>query len=85
MKYIAVLILSFLVIRCSPPVVFEEAYPTGEEDLIQIPDAYKGAFICESDSTIIYVSHRQEKGLTPRQYLELIPDPNGSKGKIHYI
>ncbi len=42
-------------------------------------------FAVESDSTIIYVSHRKEKGLTPRQYLELIPDPNGSKGKIHYI
>ena len=55
MKYIAVLILSFLVIRCSPPVVFEEAYPTGEEDLIKLPDTYKGAFICESDSTIILI------------------------------
>lgn len=36
----------------------------------------------EGNTTIIYVSHRKEPGLEPRQVYELLPGPNGSAGKI---
>ena len=36
----------------------------------------------ESSSAILYVSHRNEAGLTPSKILELIPSNEGSKGHI---
>ncbi|MCY1719920.1 ATP-binding cassette domain-containing protein [Prolixibacteraceae bacterium Z1-6] len=36
----------------------------------------------EGQTTIIYVSHRKEPGLKPRQVFELIPGDSGSQGRI---
>lgn len=36
----------------------------------------------ESETTIIFVSHRAEKNLKPKAIYRLIPSQNGSKGKI---
>jgi molybdate transport system ATP-binding protein len=36
----------------------------------------------ESKTSIIYVSHKKEKGLKPKNIFELIPSENGSKGII---
>ena len=55
MKYLFLTLVALLVLKCSPPVVFEEAYPIGEKDLVQLPEAYKGVYICESDSTIVLI------------------------------
>ncbi|WP_264563704.1 ATP-binding cassette domain-containing protein [Flavobacterium sp. N3904] len=38
----------------------------------------------ETNSTILFVSHRMEPNLYPDSVLELIPSPSGSKGIIHY-
>ena len=38
-------------------------------------------FASESDSAIVFVSHRKEPGLTPQFVYELIPDNKGSNGK----
>lgn len=45
-----------LIIRCTPPVVFEQAYPSDQEDLNSIPAAYQGAYLCESDSAVVIIS-----------------------------
>lgn len=37
---------------------------------------------CESKSTIVYVSHREEKGLQPDHIFQLTPGVKGSTGKI---
>jgi len=42
-------------------------------------------FAKESDSAIVFVSHRKEPGLHPKQCLELVPTKKGSVAKIHYI
>jgi len=56
MKYfIFILGLLTFMISCTPPVVFDKAYPVGEDDLYQFPVEYQGAFICESDSSIIVI------------------------------
>lgn len=55
MKSILFAIL-FLVVACSPPVVFEQAYPPNGEDLQEIPKDFRGAFICESDSALLVIS-----------------------------
>jgi molybdate transport system ATP-binding protein len=39
-------------------------------------------FASESETTILYVSHRVEEGLNPRQIYELIPSEMGSTGQI---
>ena len=36
----------------------------------------------ESNTSILYVSHQEEKGLFPKQIFELIPTENGSIGRI---
>lgn len=58
MKYtLSVLVLAFVfwVAACTPPVVFNTAYPTDGNDLTEIPLEYQGAFICDSDSSIIII------------------------------
>lgn len=39
----------------------------------------------ESDTAIIFVSHREEKGLNPSSVINLILAKNGAIGKIHYF
>lgn len=39
----------------------------------------------ESKTAIIFVSHREEKNLSPNSIFELIPTKNGTIGKIHYF
>lgn len=53
---ILILVLIVMVISCSPPVVFEQAYPSDQEDLKEIPSSFQGAFICESDSALVLIS-----------------------------
>lgn len=56
MKYVFIVSILFIaVISCTPPVVFENAYPTDASDLEEIPFQYQGAFICESDSSLIII------------------------------
>ncbi|PKD15892.1 hypothetical protein APR41_11475 [Salegentibacter salinarum] len=39
-------------------------------------------FAKESDTAVVFVSHRKEKGLQPEAIYRLIPSKNGSKGEI---
>jgi len=56
MKNIILIFFSIvLVYSCTPPVVFDTAYPTDSTDLVEIPSEYQGAFICESDSSLIII------------------------------
>lgn len=48
--------MTLLIISCTPPVVFDQAYPSDQEDLLSIPTAYQGAFLCESDSAIVTIT-----------------------------
>lgn len=49
-------ILLLFLSSCLSPVVFDDAYPKGEESLNSIPDFVQGIFMCESDSTIISIT-----------------------------
>jgi len=53
---IAFIFTALLFVNCTPPVVFDQAQPIEGEAMIEIPDAYQGMFICESDSTLIIIS-----------------------------
>lgn len=57
MKYIiSTVILIWCVISCTPPIVFDKAYPSSANNLLELPMEYQGAFICESDSTVIIIN-----------------------------
>lgn len=43
---------------CTPPVVFDQPYPIDGEDLLEMPYAYQGTFICESDSSLLTIAPR---------------------------
>jgi len=73
-------ILIFLCIlipfACSPPVVFEQAYPTDQQNLTAIPFSFQGAFICESDSALVIINdqsiilHKTHYFNTKMKYVE---------------
>ena len=57
MKYLLLIsIFIAIVFSCTPPVVFDTAYPTETSDLLEIPFEYQGAFICDSDSSLIIIN-----------------------------
>lgn len=53
MRYIIFIFL--ILIACEPNVVFEEALPPEIDAIDQIPEVFQGAFMCDSDSSRIYV------------------------------
>lgn len=60
-----------------------------DEPTIGLDDVNASRFVAlvnkmakETDTTIIYVSHRDEPGLRPNLIYELTPSPNGATGKI---
>jgi len=56
--FFGLLSIILVVAACTPPVIFDKAYPIGEENLEAIPSAYRGVFICESDSALLVISDR---------------------------
>ncbi len=66
-----------------PPLLILDEPTTGLDDnSVSFCIALVNKFAQEGDSTIIFVSHRPEKELFPKQVLELLPDKKGSSGKI---
>lgn len=71
-----ILSLIFIAFSCTPPVVFEQAYPSGQQDLTSIPEIFQGSFICESDSALIIIKehditmHKTQYFDTPTKYIE---------------
>ena len=61
MKYLGYTVLAIfaMIISCTPPVVFDQPYPTNADNLSAIPDEYQGTFICESDSALLFIEDRQ--------------------------
>jgi len=56
-KYlVGVMAMLFTISACSPPVIFDKAYPLEVENLKAIPSSYTGVFICESDSALLIIS-----------------------------
>lgn len=53
---LSLLLFLLLIISCSSPVVFDDSYPKGIEELDQIPIQYQGYYMCESDSTLIVIN-----------------------------
>ena len=71
MKYLLLISISIAIaLSCTPPVVFDNAYPTDSSDLSEIPFEYQGAYICESDSSLIIIN-KQEIVIRKEQFFRL--------------
>ncbi|MDA9774200.1 hypothetical protein N9B82_04510 [Saprospiraceae bacterium] len=51
-----VALVFMLFVSCEPPVVFDSPYPLGVENLEEIPTDFHGVYMCESDSSLIWIS-----------------------------
>jgi len=78
-----------LMLSCTPPVVFDQAYPTDQEDLLSIPRQFQGAYICESDSALIMITdsditlHKSHYFTTKVKYLEQREDCRIQDDKVY--
>ncbi|MEM1256892.1 MAG: ATP-binding cassette domain-containing protein [Bacteroidota bacterium] len=66
-----------LLILDEPTVGLDDSSATFFVDLIN-------TYAKESASTVVFVSHREEKGLRPNQIFELVPGTKGSRGFPNY-
>ena len=55
LKYSALVGIVLWILSCEPGVVFEEAMPPDVESIHHIPVQFTGAYLCESDSSRIFI------------------------------
>ena len=69
-------------VKHPPLLILDEPTSGLDDDNAIIFAALINKIATESTTAILYVSHREEKGLNPQHAMELIPDANGATGKI---
>ncbi|MDF4202267.1 ATP-binding cassette domain-containing protein [Maribacter sp. SA7] len=69
-------------VKRPPILILDEPTADMDDESAGLLVALANKFANETDTAIIFVSHRKEKGLKPKQTLELIPNVNGSSGII---
>lgn len=73
---IKLLVITIIVIlnACVPPVVFDRPFPPNEDDLKEIPEKYHGVYMCESDSTLVFINESVIYAREPYYFEEKISD-----------
>ncbi|HDZ06614.1 hypothetical protein LCGC14_0190720 [marine sediment metagenome] len=69
-------------VKRPPILILDEPTAGMDDDSAALLIALVNKFANETDTAIIFVSHRKEKGLKPERILDLIPSKNGSSGII---
>jgi molybdate transport system ATP-binding protein len=69
-------------VKHPPLLILDEPTAGLDDDNVAIVTALINKMAAESNTAILYVSHRAEKGLTPKFIFELSPNKNGSAGKV---
>jgi molybdate transport system ATP-binding protein len=70
-------------VKRPPILILDEPTAGMDDESASLLVALVNKFANETDTAIIFVSHRKEKGLKPKQILDLIPSENGSSGIIN--
>ncbi len=67
-----------------PPLLILDEPPSGVDDYhVSMITSFINKIAAESNTTILYVSHREEATLKPQFVFELIPGIEGSVGRTH--
>ncbi|WP_423998249.1 ATP-binding cassette domain-containing protein [Maribacter sp. IgM3_T14_3] len=69
-------------VKRPPILILDEPTAGMDDDSAALLVSLVNKFAKETDTAIIFVSHRKEKGLQPERILDLIPSANGSSGII---
>ncbi|WP_396631994.1 ATP-binding cassette domain-containing protein [Maribacter sp. R86514] len=69
-------------VKRPPILILDEPTADMDDESASLLVALVNKFAKETDTAIIFVSHRKEKGLKPKRTLDLIPSKNGSSGII---
>lgn len=69
-------------VKRPPILILDEPTAGMDDDSAALLVSLVNKFAKETDTAIIFVSHRKEKGLKPERTLDLIPSANGSSGII---
>lgn len=70
-------------IKHPPLLILDEPSQALSDESVPVLTELVNKIAEESRTAIIYVSHRTEKGLRPKQRFELVPGPEGSEGHSH--
>lgn len=73
------------IIKHPPLLILDEPLINLDNKGTAIVVALINKIVKESDTTILFVSHREVKDLQPKFIFELIPDVNGSVGKVQKL
>ena len=57
-RMFSIVVLALFLMGCEPGLVYENAVPPGLDNLTDIPELYRGSFVCSSDSTHVYVTDK---------------------------
>ncbi len=69
-------------VKRPPILILDEPTAGMDDDAASLLVSLVNKFANETETAIIFVSHRTEKGLKPERILDLIPSKNGSSGII---
>lgn len=69
-RFAGLLVVVLFAVTCTPPVVFDQPYPIGKDNLSELPETYTGAFICESDSSLLLIK-KHEIVIRKENYFDL--------------
>ncbi|MDO6470326.1 ATP-binding cassette domain-containing protein [Maribacter sp. 1_MG-2023] len=69
-------------VKRPPILILDEPTTDMDDESASLLVSLVNKFAEETDTAIIFVSHRKEKGLKPKRTLDLIPSENGSSGII---
>ena len=69
-------------IKHPPLLILDEAMSGLDDHNAQIVSTLINKIASESKTTILFVSHRKEEGLSPNKIFELTPSESGSTGKV---
>lgn len=69
-------------VKHPPLLILDEPTAGLDEEMAMLFTALINKIAAETSTTILYVSHKEEPGLSPDKIFELISTPNGAIGKI---
>lgn len=69
-------------VKQPPVLILDEPTADMDDESAALLVSLVNKFAKETDTAIIFVSHRKEKGLKPERILDLIPTKNGSSGIV---